>query len=135
MKILLDTHMIIWAITDDKRLSRQAKDLIGSDNNMIFYSVASLWEIALKNQKSPEKCPYNEQVIAEYCDQAGYICMDIQPGHIFGIRELNTKPGKCLSNHDPFDRILISQAKTEKSILVSHDTAFKKYDEKCILII
>ena len=135
MKIILDTHVIIWSLTDDKRLSGQVRDMICSNDNIIFYSVASLWEIALKNQKAQEKCPYNEQEIMKYCNQAGYICLNIQPVHVSGIRDLKIKHDKYLPNQDPFDRLLISQAKTEKSILISHDKAFEYYDEKCVLII
>ena len=54
MRILLDTHVIIWALTEDPRLSGAARDLIASPDNIILFSVASLWEIAIKNQKNPE---------------------------------------------------------------------------------
>ena len=51
MKILLDTHIIIWALTDDPRLSMKAREMISSSDNLIFFSAASLWEIAIKNTR------------------------------------------------------------------------------------
>ncbi len=135
MKILLDTHVIIWVLTDDPRLSDQARNLILSPNNIVLYSTASLWEIALKNQKNPEKCPYNEMEIMAYCSEAGYLPLDIQPHHVQAVRSLKVKEGRYLSNTDPFDRILIAQAKTEDCRILSHDACFENYDEKCICMI
>lgn len=133
MKILLDTHVIIWAITDDPRLPEKIKGLISDPENIIFFSTASLWEIAVKNLKTPDKCPYHEKEIMEYCNQAGYVPLNIQPSHVLGVRNLQIMEGRYIGNYDPFDRILISQAKEEQCIILSHDSAFLNYNEKCIL--
>ena len=132
MKILLDTHAIIWALTDDPMLSEKARRIISEDDNTVYYSLASLWEIAIKNYKYPEKCPYNEKVIADLCDRSGFFLLDISSTHIQGLRNLKVKSGKELSNYDPFDRLLLSQAKTENMKLVSHDSNFENYEESCI---
>ena len=66
MKLLLDTHMILWALTNDPQLSCKAREMISDPENVICCSTVSLWEIAIKNQKSPEKCPYHEKKILEY---------------------------------------------------------------------
>lgn len=133
MKILLDTHAIIWALTDDPALSKKAKAEISDPKNTIYYSLASVWEIAIKNAKSPEKCPYNEKEIAELCDKSGFLPLDITLDHICGLRSLTVKSGKELINHDPFDRILLSQSKSENMKLFSHDANFDNYDEKCVV--
>ncbi len=135
MKLLLDTHIIIWALTDDPRLSQSARELLSSPENIILFSMASLWEIAIKNQKAPEKCPYHENEILHYCTQAGYLPLEIKSAHVLGLRELKTKPDRYLSNYDPFDRMLISQAKAENCTVLSHDTSFQNYDEPCIMTI
>ena len=135
MKILLDTHVIIWALTDDSRLNYAARDLLSAPENLVFYSVASLWEIAIKNQKAPDKCPYHEKETMEFCSQAGYLPLDIQAAHVFGVRNLKIRKDRIPSNYDPFDRILLSQAKTEASTFLSHDTVFENYDESCIFMI
>ena len=107
MKILLDTHAIIWVLTDDRNLSKKAREAIANPANVIYYSLASIWEIAIKNAKSPDKCPYNEKEIADLCDKSGFLSLDITLNHIQGLRDLRVKSGKELSNHDPFDRILM----------------------------
>ncbi len=135
MTILLDTHVIIWALTNDSQLSARARELITDPGNTVFISTVSLWEIAVKNQKAPRLCPYHEAEILAYCVKAGYLVMDIRPAHILEIRSLQAKPGREIGNHDPFDRLLIAQAKSEGCTLMSHDRNFENYDEKCICAI
>ena len=132
MKLLLDTHMILWALTNDPQLSCKAREMISDPENVIYCSTVSLWEIAIKNQKSPEKCPYHEKKILEYCLAAGYEVIHILPSHILAIRNLRIRGGRTLSTLDPFDRLLIAQAKTEECVLLSHDRNFENYLEKCI---
>ena len=133
MKLLLDTHIVIWALTNDEQLCTNARDLLTSPNNIALVSVASLWEIAVKNQKAPDRCPYNEKEILGYCEKAGYEVLDIAPKHVLSVRDLRVKEGKQLSNHDPFDRLLIAKAKSEGGVILSHDSNFDNYDEPCIL--
>ena len=132
MNILLDTHVIIWALTNDPRLTDEAKALIMDPDNTVVISTVSLWEIAVKNQKAPRLCPYHEKEILDYCVKAGYLVMDMKAKHVLEVRGLKTKPGTVLTNHDPFDRMLIAQAKSEKFIILSHDRNFEYYGEDCI---
>ena len=132
MKILLDTHMIIWALTNDAQLSCKAREMILDPGNVVCCSTVSLWEIAIKNQKNPEKCPYHEKRILEYCMAAGYELIQIIPSHVLAIRSLRIRDGRTLINTDPFDRLLIAQAKAEECVLLSHDRNFENYQEKCI---
>ena len=132
MNILLDTHVVIWALTNDPQLTKEAKELISDPGNTVFVSAVSLWEIAMKNQKAPHLCPYHEKIIREYCLRAGYLEMDIRPEHVLEIRALPVKQDRMPANHDPFDRMLIAQAKAERCILLSHDRNFAYYDEDCI---
>jgi PIN domain nuclease of toxin-antitoxin system len=132
MNILLDTHVIIWALTNDPQLTNEAKALITDPENTVIISTVSLWEIAVKNQKAPHLCPYHEKEILDYCLKAGYLVMDIKAKHALEIRSLKTKPGTVLTNYDPFDRMLIAQAKSEKFLLLSHDRNYEYYGEDCI---
>ncbi|MCQ2400727.1 MAG: type II toxin-antitoxin system VapC family toxin [Lachnospiraceae bacterium] len=132
MKILLDTHVIIWALTDDPKLSAKARELITDKDNIVYFSLASIWEIAVKNRKAPEKCPYNEKDIAELCVRSGFLELGMDLPSITGLRELRVKEGRELSNFDPFDRMLLSQAKCNDMVLFSHDVNFSNYDEPCI---
>lgn len=135
MTILLDTHVIIWALTNDRQLSSQARDMIADPDNMVFVSTASLWEIAVKNRKAPHLCPYHEAEIFTFCIKAGYLVMDIKPAHILAIRTLQARADRTITNQDPFDRLLIAQAKSEGCTLLSHDRNFENYDEECICTI
>lgn len=133
MNILLDTHAVIWALTNDPRLSERERELISSPENEIVVSAVSLWEIAIKNQKAPHLCPYHERDILEYCLKAGYQIMDIRAKHILSLRALSIKPDRTLANQDPFDRLLLAQAISERCFLLSHDRNFDNYDTDCIV--
>lgn len=135
MTILLDTHVVLWALTNDPQLSAQARSLISTPENIVCVSTVSLWEIAVKNQKNPRLCPYHEAEILEYCIKAGYLVTDIKPAHVLKLRTLQVKPDRTIVNHDPFDRLLIAQAKAERYVLLSHDRNFDHYDEDSICMI
>ena len=135
MKLLLDTHMVIWALTNDPQLPYAAREMINSPENIVFYSAVSLWEIAIKNQKSPEKCPWNEKEILDYCIASGFEPMNVLPAHILAIRSLKIRPDRVLSNLDLFDRLLVAQAKTEECRFLSHDRNLENYEEKHISMV
>ena len=126
--------MILWALTNDPQLSCKAREMISDPENVICCSTVSLWEIAIKNQKSPEKCPYHEKDIMDYCIASGYEPMYLLPKHVLGIRTLQVREERVLSNLDPFARILIAQAKTESCLLLTRDSHFENYQEKCITL-
>ena len=132
MTVLLDTHGIIWALTNDPQLSAEARKMIADPDNLVCISTVSLWEIALKNQKAPRLCPYHEAEILDFCLKAGYLIMDIKPAHVLRLRSLRVKPDRTIMNHDPFDRLLIAQAKSEGCKLLSHDRNFENYEEDCV---
>ena len=135
MKLLLDTHVIIWALTNDPRLSEKARHLISSEDHIICISVASLWEVAIKNQKKPEKCPYHENSLFDYCIQAGYEALPILPSHVKALRGLQLHPNRAPANLDPFDRLLLAQAKAENCLFLTHDHNFSNYQEDCLCLV
>lgn len=135
MKLLPDTHMIIWALTNDPRLPYEARELINSPDSIVFFSTVSLWEIAIKNQKNPEKCPYHEKDIMRYCLESGFEPMNILPSHILAVRGLKVRPDRTFSDLDPFDRLLVAQAKSEDCTLLSHDRNLENYEERCISLV
>ena len=132
MKLLLDTHVLIWALTDSPHLCSEVRNMIISPENQVCFSTASLWEVAIKNQKSPDKCPYLETDLLAWCREAQYECLSVTPAHILAIRNLHVLEGYTLANLDPFDRLLLAQAKSERSILLSHDRNFSNYQEDCL---
>lgn len=134
MRILLDTHILLWALTDDTRLSARARELILDVHNEIYYSILSLWEIELKRLAHPQAMPVSAGDVAGYCNAAGYLQMPLRARHIFelsGLRRTETAP----AHKDPFDRMLICQASAEGMRFVTHDTRIAEYMDPCIVVV
>ena len=134
MKLLLDTHILLWALFDSRQLPGKARTLIEDPGNSIFTSAASLWEIAIKFQKRPDTFPYSEDLIHDLCDDAGFGHFTVKPEHILALHALQ-RMADSPAHKDPFDRILLAQAKEEGAVLLTHDRRFTEYDESCILVV
>lgn len=134
MKYLLDSHILIWALFDDEKLPHEAYDLINDPQNEIYYSVASIWEITIKHDKAPLKMPVSGRDLAFRGNQADMVELPILKQHAFELPGLRLRP-ESPPHNDPFDRILISQAKSEGMILITHDHLLAFYDEPCVLLV
>lgn len=132
MKILLDTHIALWSIADSEKLDEQTLKILQDINNEIYYSVVSVWEIAIKHQINPVNMPMSEEEFVELCDQIGLLRLDIQPEHIYMIKTLRRDENEQKHN-DPFDRLLLSQAKAEDFIFITHDSLIPGYGETCVM--
>ena len=123
MRLLLDTHALIWAATLDERLSEQAKSHILDADNELYLSVASIWEMSIKTGlgKLILQQPI-EQIINEQVQINGLNILNIESSHAFAVAALPWH------HRDPFDRLIISQCKIEKLTLLSCDTAMDAYD-------
>ena len=130
MKILLDTHIILWAITGSRRLSAKAKKLICDPENTIYISIISPWEVEIKHNKYPEKMPIGASSLLKYCSMAGFSNLSIRPSHITRLSDLDDNV-----HLDPFDRMLICQAKTENMLLLTCDAKIGNYNEDCVCMI
>ena len=123
MKVLLDTHAFLWWITEDQRLSERAREVISDGGNELFFSVASGWEIAIKAGLGRIEIP---KPIARFLmDQLRLNRIEvlaIQLSHALCIYELP------LHHRDPFDRMLVCQARVEKMPILTSDAAFAGYD-------
>lgn len=122
MTLLLDTHSFLWFITDDTKLSATAKALIGDPNNDIFVSPASHWETAIKVSigKYPLSAPF-ETFITQGMVDNGFKDLPIQPKHTAMLTNLP------YHHRDPFDRMLVAQAKVESLPIISADAALDAY--------
>lgn len=128
MILLLDTHIALWALTDDAKLSRGARDLIMDSGNRVFYSVASMWEVAIKRALEPERIPLSGTEFLHFCEQAGYEGLPIRERHVAAL-------GTLADVHaDPFDRILVSQARAESMILLTHDDLLSAYGQEVRIV-
>ena len=134
MKLLLDTHILLWYITDDMRLSSKAKNWINDETNEAYYSLVTLWEVAIKHQISSDRMPVSDDELANYADQCGIVCLPLTKQHISLLKSL-TRAKEEKPHHDPFDRMLICQAKAEGMLLVTHDSLIPGYRESCIAFV
>lgn len=132
MKILLDTHVILWALTGSNQLPEHEKELILNPENIVFISPVSIWEIAIKHMKAPELIPYDAKEVNDYCLQAGFMPLPVESNAAVETSRLVVKEGHS-AHSDPFDRMLMAQAKVNGIKLMTHDSAMKHYDEPCTL--
>lgn len=132
MKFLLDTHIAIWAIADSDKIDEQLLKILLDSNNEIYYSSVSVWEIAIKHQINPTNMPISEEEFVELCEQAGLVRLDIHLEHILTVKTLKRAEGE-LKHNDPFDRLLLSQAKSEEFTFITHDSLIPGYNETCVM--
>lgn len=134
MNLLLDTHILIWALNDDSRLPSKAKDMILNGDNTIYYSCVSVWEVSIKHSSHPDNVEFTGKELSHYCREAGYNPLIIRDEHVFALETLGTADN-APPHHDPFDRLLIAQAKTENLTFVTHDSLLSNYNERCVMIV
>ena len=127
MKYLLDTHIIIWLFDGDKRLSKQAYDIITDKNNEIYFSVLSIFEIKFKLKMRPDKIPSIAEKILNLCFDSGFKCLPLELNHILTFDNLKRKEGKP-PHKDPFDNLMLAQAIAENMKFITHDEHIAEYD-------
>ena len=122
MKYLLDTHTLLWFLTDDKKLSRRARQLIESSSNESFISIVNLWEIAIKTGLGTLDLdkPF-EQMFPEQLHLNRIDILDIT---VNSLIQLTTLP---FHHRDPFDRLIIAQGLAEGMPIISVDMVFDAY--------
>ena len=125
MKLLLDSHVLIWWASSSEKLSQNIYDLINDANNSLLFSIASVWEMQIKLQLG--KLNLNSSLPNLINNQQRVNNLQILPIDLTHIYALNNLP----SHHkDPFDRILIAQAMVEQMPIVSIDEVFDNYPIK-----
>lgn len=127
MKLLLDTHAMLWWWTDDPRLSRTSRQAIADEGNQILVSAASAWEVATKFRLG--KLPHAAQALDRFNELVaadGFEHLPISYLH-------SLKAGAYSNEHrDPFDRMLAAQADLEKAVLVTLDPVFSGFQCKIL---
>ncbi|AFY50211.1 hypothetical protein Nos7524_4453 [Nostoc sp. PCC 7524] len=122
MKLLLDTHLLIWWSSSSEKLSTKVYDLINDPSNNLIFSIASIWEMQIKVQSGKLRLNLSLPNLIESQKQINNIqILAIEPEHIY------TLDGLPNHHRDPFDRILIAQSIFEKIPLLSVDTVFDLY--------
>jgi len=132
MNLLLDTHIAIWALNDDPALSEKARELILDPDNTIYYSTVSVWEVLLKHTRRPGNIPFDESDFSEGCREAGFVPLSLTDKHVLAVHTLS-RPNYIKEHNDPFDRLLLAQAKVENFSFLTHDELIPGYEEKCVI--
>jgi len=118
MNLLLDTHILLWWLDDSPSLPEPARNAIADIDNLIIIGAAVVWEIRIKQALGKLKIAPN---FYDVIKQQGFEMLSITSDHAYAVGNLPKH------HNDPFDRILIAQAKLEKLTVVTHDAVFKKY--------
>lgn len=121
MNLLLDTHVILWAAYEPHRLSARANDLLMDQANNLHYSVASLWEVAIKSSLGRSDFTVDVEALRIGLLSNGYQELAVEAAHVL---RLPTLPS---IHADPFDRILVSQAMAEGYVLLTQDSKVIAY--------
>ena len=119
MKILLDTHILLWAISDPDKLSAEHREIIENPDNVIFISIATLWELTIKQAIGKIDLP--DSFLLDVTHN-GYETLKIEVSHLIELKKLP------LHHRDPFDRIIIAQALSENCKLLTIDHEILKYN-------
>ena len=131
MKLLLDTHVLIWLLRDDPVLPADVVAMTEDETNEFYYSIASFWEYSIKHHLHPEALRLTPKRLMSCCALSDMNLLQISPKHIVALDTLRW-PESLPEHKDPFDRLLIAQAKAEGMVLVTHDATIARYEEKCI---
>lgn len=121
MKLLLDTHLLLWAAGQPKRLSRKARALIELPDNELFFSTASLWEIVIKRGLGREDFKVDPRLLRRGLLDNNYSELSITSEHVVAIENLPPL------HKDPFDRVLVVQASQEGVTLLTSDPVVAQY--------
>ena len=127
MKLLLDTHVALWAVSALELLTQQGRGMIADETNQVFVSAVNIWEIAFKRPLSRRAPPAMsaQEAIAAFT-VAGYTMLDVTAAHAAAVETLPLLHG------DPFDRLLVAQALTEPLRLLTHDKVLARYSDTVI---
>ena len=123
MRLLLDTHLLLWAAASSKRLSREARDLIEDDGNEVHFSAASMWEIAVKSALGRGDFRIDVAAMSTALPAMGLAGLPVTAAHAVAVTRLPA------IHRDPFDRLLIAQSITEPLVLVTNDAVLARYSE------
>lgn len=127
MRLLLDTHTFLWWVEDAPELSKKARRALANPNNECFLSLVSCWEMAIKLSFGKLKLAgVIERFVPDQLAANGFRQLEMDFRHVARVAAMP------FHHRDPFDRLLVAQAKEEKLVIVSADAVFQKYDVKRI---
>jgi PIN domain nuclease of toxin-antitoxin system len=123
VKVLLDTHVAIWAITERKRIPKGFLEIVADASNSVFVSVVAVWETAMKHRLArPDSPPFSGHEAIEHFRTAGFGLLNVAPEHAAYVERLPP------IHFDPFDRLMLAQAIVEDFHFITHDSNLRRYD-------
>lgn len=122
MKLLLDTHVLLWWLRDDPRLGARGRALIADPRNEVLVSIASFWEIAIKSRLG--KIAERGSAVLREARASGFGVLALDERHLAFVEALAARG----DHHDPFDHLILAQAAVEEAALVSGDRKLRAYD-------
>jgi PIN domain nuclease of toxin-antitoxin system len=128
VKLLLDTHLLLWAAGQPERLSKKARSLIEKDEHELFFSSGSLWEIVIKRSLHRDDFKVDARVLRRGLLDNGYSELPIASEHVVAI------DGLPQHHKDPFDRVLVAQAMVEGITLLTSDPTVARYGGSIALV-
>ncbi|OGT91545.1 MAG: hypothetical protein A2286_04780 [Gammaproteobacteria bacterium RIFOXYA12_FULL_61_12] len=119
MRLLLDTHALLWWLADDSRLKPEAREQIAHPSNLVHVSAATVWEVGIKQQLGKLKAPEH---LVDIIQEEGFETLAITAAHAHEAARLP------MHHRDPFGRMLIAQARMEGLELMTHDEVIQAYE-------
>ena len=124
MRLLLDTHLLLWTAASSKRLPREVRALIEHAANEVYFSAASIWEIAIKSSLGRKDFRIDLSALHTALPEMGLNELPVTGAHAVGVTKLP------LIHRDPFDRLLIAQSIAEPLALLTNDALLARYSDR-----
>jgi PIN domain nuclease of toxin-antitoxin system len=121
VNLLLDTHILLWAAAEPAKLSSEATSLITNEENPLYFSAASVWEVVIKNGLGRPDFHVDPHILRRGLVDNGYLELPISSQHTLAVAHIPD------IHKDPFDRILVAQAETEGFLLLTNDELVGRY--------
>lgn len=121
MRLLVDTHLMLWAVASSSRLSGEARALMEDAANEVYYSAASIWEIAIKSALKRKNFRVDVPALLAALPRMGFVELPVTGAHAARVAQLAN------IHRDPFDRLLVAQSIAEPLTLLTNDTLLARY--------
>jgi PIN domain nuclease of toxin-antitoxin system len=128
VRLLLDTHIVLWAAGQPEKLSESARNLLMASDNILFFSAASIWEMVIKRGLGRADFMVNPRRLRMMLIAHGYNELPVNSEHAFMVEMLP------MLHKDPFDRLLLAQARTEGMLLLTVDSLLAQYRESVLVV-
>ena len=134
MKLLLDTHILLWFFQKHPSLKDSTRDMILNAENSVYFSVVSAWEVSVKHAAHPDKMLLNATRFLTLCVESGFEMLPLIDKHLLSLDTIQ-RAEDAPPHKDPFDKMLIAQAKSEGMVFLTHDGMLPYYNEECVQLV